>query len=114
VEAVVALEDLAVATSGNYRNYYIKDGKKYTHTISPVTGFPVYHNLLSASVFTEQCAVADAYATAFMVMGLKSAKEILKDHQELEAILIYNDASGEFKTYVTDGISSAIVEDSKE
>ena len=70
LQTVLKVSDTAMATSGNYRNFYYKDGKKYAHTIDPKTGFPVQHNILSATVLAKECAVADAYATAFMVMGL--------------------------------------------
>ena len=70
LQTVLDLTDLGMATSGNYRNFYYKDGKKYAHTIDPRTGYPVQHNILSATVIAEDCMTADALATAFMVMGL--------------------------------------------
>lgn len=73
LQTVLRVDDIAMATSGNYRNFYYKDGKKYAHTIDPKTGFPVQHNILSATVLAKQCAVADAYATAFMVMEIGRA-----------------------------------------
>ena len=79
----------AMATSGNYRNFYYKDGKKYAHTIHPKTGYPVQHSLLSATVLAPTCATADAYATAFMVMGIEEAKKILERHPELRVYFIY-------------------------
>lgn len=106
--AVANLYDKAVATSGNYRNYYVKDGKKYAHTIDPSTGYPVFHSLLSASVFANDCMTADAYATAFMVIGLEKAKEILADHPSLDAFLIYTLEDGSIETYVTTGIADNI------
>jgi thiamine biosynthesis lipoprotein len=106
--AVVELHDKAVATSGNYRNYYVRDGRTYAHTIDPSTGYPVFHELLSASVFAENCMIADAYATAFMVVGLEKAKEILKQDEALDAYLIYTGDDGEIKTFVTEGIASHI------
>lgn len=83
-----------MATSGNYRNFYYKDGKKYAHTIDPITGYPVQHNILSATVLADNCATADAYATAFMVMGLEKAKAILDRHPELMVYFIYSDKNG--------------------
>lgn len=109
IKATVQLHDMALATSGNYRNYYVKDGVKYAHTISPETGHPVRHSLLSASVFAKDCMTADAYATAFMVMGLEKAKKVLEE-EELDAYLIYSDNSGGIKTYITNGIASALSE----
>jgi FAD:protein FMN transferase len=109
-QAVVKLENKALATSGNYRNFYIKDGKKYAHTLSPVTGFPVEHSLLSASVFSKDCMTADAYATAFMVLGVEKSREILSANPELDAFLVYTDENGEYKTYATEGIRRFIKE----
>lgn len=106
--AVAELHNKAVATSGNYRNYYVRDGRKYAHTIDPSTGYPVFHSLLSASVFAENCMIADAYATAFMVVGLEKAKEILKQDEALDAYLIYTGEDGEIRTFVTEGIASHI------
>lgn len=91
---VLKEKDIAMATSGNYRNFYYKDGKKYAHTIDPRTGRPVQHNILSATVLCKSCAKADAYATAFMVVGLEEAKKILSRHGEMKAYLIYHDGEG--------------------
>ena len=110
VQALVTLENLAIATSGNYRNFYIKDGQKYAHTISPFTGFPVQHSLLSVSVFAPDCATADGYATAFMVMGLEKAQEIVEQTDQLEAYFVYSDDKGEMRTLATPGIAQHIVE----
>ena len=98
VEQTITLTGKAVATSGNYRRFYYKDGKKYAHTIDPATGYPVEHNLLSATVIADNCATADAYATALMVMGVERAKALLARHKELSAWLIYADHQGNYKT----------------
>ena len=90
---------LSMATSGNYRNYYIKDGKRYAHTIDPHTGRPVQHSLLSATVIAPTCAMADAYATAFMVMGLDKAKAILAANNRLKAYLIYTDSNNNMQEW---------------
>ena len=92
----------ALATSGNYRNFYYKDGKRYAHTIDPRTGYPVQHNILSATVIAPNCATADAYATSFMVLGLDSAKQVLAHHPELLAYLIYTDDKGQYATWQSD------------
>ena len=92
----------ALATSGNYRNFYYKDGKRYAHTIDPRTGYPVQHNILSATVIAPNCATADAYATSFMVLGLDSAKQVLAHHPELLAYLIYTDEKGQYATWQSD------------
>lgn len=91
-----------VVTSGNYRKFYIKDGKKYAHTIDPRTGYPVTHSLLSATVIASSAMLADAYATYFMVIGLEASKQFLAVHQDMEACLIY-DQDGDFKTWCTPG-----------
>ena len=78
----------------NYRNFYYKGNKRYAHTIDPHTGYPVQHNILSATVLAKTCMVADAYATSFMVMGLDGAKAVLQRHPELMAYLIYDDGQG--------------------
>ena len=110
IQAVVKLVDKALATSGNYRNYYIKDGVKYAHTISPKTGYPVTRSLLSASVFANDCMTADAYATAFMVLGVDSARNILRNTDNLDAFLVFSDSEGKIKTYSSAGIKPFIKE----
>ena len=91
LQTVLNLTDKAMATSGNYRNFYYKGGKRYAHTIDPKTGYPVQHSILSATVLTNRCMRADAYATAFMVMGFEGAKKILERNSDLMAYLIYDD-----------------------
>lgn len=97
LQLVLSLENCALATSGNYRNFYVHDGKKYAHTIDPRTGKPVQHSLLSATVAAPDCATADAYATAFMVMGLEESERLLEKHRQLGAILIYSDKEGKMR-----------------
>lgn len=94
VQTVLNVTNKAMATSGNYRNFYYKNGRKYAHTIDPKTGYPVQHNILSATVLADNCATADAYATAFMVLGLEGSKAVLDRHPELMAYLIYSDRDG--------------------
>ncbi len=94
IQTVLNVTDKAMATSGNYRNFYYKNGKKYAHTIDPKTGYPVQHNILSSTVIADNCATADAYATAFMVLGLDGAKKVLERHPELMAYFIYSDKNG--------------------
>ncbi len=110
IEAIVRLKDNALATSGNYRKFYWRNGKKYSHTINPLTGYPVKHSLLSASILHKDCASADAYATSFMVMGLKESKAFLHYHPELQAFLIYSDENGGLKTWYTDGFKEILEE----
>lgn len=104
LQSVLALKDKSISTSGNYRAFYKKDGKKYGHIIDPRTGYPVQHNVLSATVISEDCITADAYATVFIVTGLEKAKEILKKHPGLDAYLIYTNEKGGYEVYCTDRI----------
>ncbi|MCF8231086.1 MAG: FAD:protein FMN transferase [Bacteroidales bacterium] len=101
IKDVIALKDKAMATSGSYRKYYEKDGVKYSHTINPQTGFPVKHSMLSASVVADDAVTADAYATAFMVMGLEESKKFINKKPGLEGYFIYSDRDGKLKTYFT-------------
>ncbi|MBN1386974.1 MAG: FAD:protein FMN transferase [Bacteroidales bacterium] len=103
-QADIKLVDKALATSGNYRKYYIEDGIKYSHTIDPKTGYPVRHQLLSATIITDDCMTADALATACMVMGLEKAKEFIHKIEGLEAYLVYSGKDGDFNTWFTDGM----------
>ncbi len=104
IEEIVVLQNKAMASSGNYRNYYEKDGQKYVHTINPKTGYPEMSNLLSASVFAPDCMTADAYATAFMVMGFKKAMTMTQQNKNLEALFIYGDEQGVIQTVYTSGV----------
>jgi thiamine biosynthesis lipoprotein len=108
LQAKIRLKNKAMATSGNYRKYYERNGMKFVHTIDPGTGYPVVSNLLSATVVTGDCILADAYATAFMVMGLKSSIHFLNQNPFLEACLIYTDDRGLFQMYVTPGLKKKI------
>ncbi len=104
VQTVVPLKNQAIATSGNYRNFYEVDGVKYSHTINPKTGFPERNTLLSASVFAADCTTADAYATAFMVMGKEKALAMASQDAALEAYFIYSDEEGNMQVAYTDGL----------
>ena len=103
VQTILQLSDVALATSGNYRNFYYKGNQKFAHTINPHTGYPVSHSLLSATVLARSCAEADAYATAFMVMGLDKAKDFVLSHPYLEAYFIYADENGTLLEWMTEG-----------
>jgi len=112
LEQVIQMSEGALATSGNYRNFYVKDGKKYAHTIDPKTGYPVQHELLSASVYAPDCMTADAYATAFMVLGLDKAKKIVDDTPELEAYFIYRGENTDtLQIFYTEGFGKMIVKE---
>ena len=108
LQTVLNVKDMAMATSGNYRNFYYKNGKKYAHTIDPKTGYPVQHNILSATVLAKHCAEADAYATSFMVMGLDGAKKTLENHPELMAYLIYADHKGNMQVWYSPSMKDKI------
>lgn len=108
LKTVVSLKNGALATSGNYRRFYVEDGTKYSHTINPKTGFPVRHNLLSASVYANDCMTADAYATAFMVMGLEKSQSMVRQNPELEAYFIYADENGDEQVIATDAFKQKI------
>ena len=104
LQTILEISNAGMATSGNYRNFYYKDGKKYAHTIDPRTGYPVQHNILSSTVVAKDCATADAYATSFMVLGLDSAKAVCNAHPELDAYFIYSKDNEETGVYFTEGM----------
>ena len=105
--AIVSLENKSMATSGNYRNFKILDsGQKIVHIINPKTGYPEISNLLSASIITDKCSVADAYATACMVMGVDTCFDFIISEPTLECYLIYSDENGNLKTKISDGFNS--------
>ena len=111
IQTAIRLEDKSVVTSGNYRKYYVKDGVRYSHTIDPATGRPVTHSLLSVSVVEEDCWLADAMATAYMVMGLEKAKQFIATHPGgpgTEAVMFIYDDHGELATYATPGFNNLL------
>lgn len=104
LETVLNVTNQAMATSGNYRNFYYKGGRKYAHTIDPKTGRPVQHSLLSATVLAPTCAEADAYATSFMVMGLDKARQVLERKKQLKAYFIYQNAQRGLSVWKSEGL----------
>ncbi|MCR5239149.1 MAG: FAD:protein FMN transferase [Prevotella sp.] len=110
LQTILNVTDKAMATSGNYRNFYYKNGRRYAHTIDPKTGYPVQHSLLSATVLAASCTVADAYATSFMVMGLDNARQLLEHHPELMAYLIYDDGKGDIAVWFSPSLRHKIEE----
>ena len=108
IQTIINVTDKAMATSGNYRNFYYKNGRKYAHTIDPSTGYPVQHNILSSTVIADDCATADSYATAFMVMGLDKAKAILSRHPELMAYFILASDDGTNKVWFSPSMKDKI------
>ena len=110
MQTVLNVTDIAMATSGNYRNFYYENGKKYAHTVDPKTGYPVQHTILSATVLAKSCAVADAYATSFMVMGLERAKKILDRHPDMMAYLIFSDEEGNTAVWFSPSLEGKIAQ----
>lgn len=108
IDIIINLENKALATSGNYRRFFVKDGIKYSHTIDPFTGFPVNHTLLSVSVLASDCMTADAYATAFMVMGVEKGKTFLANNPGLDAHFIYTNQEGKYETWTSEGLEKLI------
>lgn len=110
--AAVVLINRAMATSGNYRKNRIdkETGKLFVHTVDPLTGYAQKNDLLSASVLAENCALADAYATAFMAMGFERSKELLEDLEAVDAFLIYAGEEGKVEEFSTDGFKEVLRE----
>ncbi len=108
LKAIVELKERALATSGNYRNFYVENGVKYAHTIDPETGYPVQHSLLSTTVLADDCMTADAFATAFMVSGLEKSVAIAEADHNIDVYFIYSDDEGNFKTYVSPGFKKLL------
>jgi thiamine biosynthesis lipoprotein len=111
LQAAITLIDCSLATSGNYRKYIEENGQRYSHIINPMTGYPAKHNLLSATVMASDCMTADAYATAFMVMGMERSKQFLSENSalELEVFFIYGDGN-DYKTYASEGLKAQLEE----
>ncbi len=110
--ATIDLNNMALATSGNYRKFYEEDGVKYSHTIDPRTGRPVQHSLLSVTVICEEAAFADAYATAFMVFGVDKIKSFLEKNPDLHmgVYLIYSGANGDYDTWLSPNLEEAFTQ----
>lgn len=111
LSTVLKLKNRGMATSGNYRKYRFDSisGKKYVHTINPITGFSEKSRLLSASVLAKNCATADAYATAFMAMGFEKAKKTAQNLNGIEVFFLYDDA-GKINSFFTKGFKKLLVE----
>jgi thiamine biosynthesis lipoprotein len=104
IQVKLFITDIALATSGDYRKFYVEDGKKYSHSINPKTGLPARQNILSVTIFAQSCITADAIATACMVSGFEKSLQILKENPELEAYFIYVDNHGKTKVFYTKGV----------
>ena len=109
LQTILEVSGVGMATSGNYRKFYYKNGKRYAHTIDPRLGTPVQHNILSATVIAKDCVTADAYATAFMVMGLEKAKALCEKHPELDAYFICSGEEENYEIYYTPGLEKFMI-----
>jgi thiamine biosynthesis lipoprotein len=110
LQAIIALKDQALATSGNYRRFYEEGGVKYSHSIDPKTGYPIQSRLLSATVLAKECITADAYATAFMIMGLEKSFAFASNRDNLEVYLIFSDKEGNFQVKYTEGFKEVLLD----
>lgn len=110
LEAVIGISDKALATSGNYRKFYVENGIKYSHTIDPKTGYPAKNRLLSATIIASDCAMADGIATACMVMGKEGAIDFINNNPQFEAFFVFSDDTGKMKTWTSPGLASSIDE----
>lgn len=113
-KAYVSLTDRSFTTSGNYFNYHEVDGKKYSHTIDPNTGFPARRALLSASIFAKNCLTADIWGTALMVLGHEKAIQVMSKFPEMDIILFYTGDSGKIETYISPGIQQYVTLESEQ
>ena len=109
--SIIALENIAMATSGNYRKFRIDSltGKKFVHTLNPITGSAAKSDITSATVLAPTCALADAYATAFMALGLKKSKAILKNINEIDVYFTYNNQNNEEQVFATEGLKNRLL-----
>lgn len=106
--AIIKLDNEAISTSGNYRNFFIHEGVKYGHSIDPKTGYPIQRDIISSTVVAPTCMDADAWSTAFMVCGLEKAKEILDNQKQLKAFFIYEDSNGDLQQYISENLGKEI------
>ena len=110
LQIILSICDKAVATSGNYRNYYMKDGVKYSHTIDPLTGYPSEQNILGATIIADDCMTADAYATAFMAMGLDKSVGVAHKIPGLHYYFIYVKPDGSVDSMFSDEFDQFLAE----
>jgi FAD:protein FMN transferase len=110
LEAIIEINDKALATSGNYRKFFVENGIKYSHTIDPKTGFPARNTLLSATVICDDCITADAYATSFMVLGIEKSIELSRKLKDAEVYFVYSNPKGDYEIYSSEGMKKMIVE----
>jgi thiamine biosynthesis lipoprotein len=108
IQEIVSIDSGAISTSGNYRKFYYRDGKKYAHVINPHTGYPSEHQILSVTVYADDCMSADAYSTVFMVMGLESTQMFLKSHPELSAYIISSKDTNSYSIWMSDSFKELV------
>ncbi len=110
-KTIVQVPDMALASSGNYRNFYEVKGRKYGHTIDTKTGYPKQTNILGASIFAEDCMSADAYATACMSLGLEKSMTLVQSLPDIEGYFIYGDENGQLAVRYTKGVEELLVKE---
>ena len=108
LQAIIELNNKSLTTAGNYRKFFVENGVKYGHTIDPKTGYPAKNTLLSTTVVADDAVTADAWDTAFMVLGLEKSKELLKKLPGIEVYFIYSNEQGEYEVYYSDGLKEMI------
>ncbi len=111
LQAIISISDRALATSGNYRKFYVENGIKYSHTIDPRTGYPAKNSLLSATILADECGIADGIATACMVMGKDKAIDFINNHPSFSAYFVYSDTTGNFRTWISKNLVNNIEEE---
>ncbi|MDP2889324.1 MAG: FAD:protein FMN transferase [Bacteroidota bacterium] len=109
LQAIIEINNKSLATSGNYRKFFVEDGVKYSHTIDPKTGFPARNTLLSATVVCDDAMTADAYATAFMVLGVEKSMELLPKLKDIDVYFVYSNAQGDYVVFFSEGMEKLIV-----
>lgn len=110
--ATIALDNVAMATSGNYRKFRVDSltGKKYVHTLNPLTGSAEKSDITSATVIASTCAIADAYATSFMALGIEKSKEVIKNLEGIEVYFTYNDINNNEQIFVSEGLKNRLLD----
>ena len=110
LQAIIRITDKSMATSGNYRRFYIEDGVKYSHTIDPQTGYPIKNRLLSVTALADECGIADGIATVCMVLGTEKAKEFINSHPQFSAFMVYSGLDGELETWMSESLKQYVTE----
>jgi FAD:protein FMN transferase len=114
LQAIIRISDKALATSGNYRKFYIENGVKYSHEIDPKTGYPARNNLLSATIIADDCATADGIATACMVMGTQKSIDYISRNPQFSAYFVYSDSTGNYNTWMSTSLRDEVSETGNE